>query len=122
MNLKEKIARIAESQGINRSELILEEIEDFSKEHAKHGGYSVEVSYEGNGEVENITIQCMATDIIDVDVCSHVNPATLIELSDSIVYCRKSSGEGNRYILNLQRRRRETPLSERLRFGMEGPK
>lgn len=76
MDLKEIVFKLVEDLGISKSELIIEEIDDFIKEHGTHGGYNINLNYL-NEILTNITLKCEANRLKEHTECSHWNLETI---------------------------------------------
>jgi len=100
MDLVEKIKRIAESEGIPESELILDEVEYFIKLHQGHGCYETSLLYDEKGLLSSLDLTCRATNI---SVKNH-NHCDRDEFPTSIIYERDKDFEGD---VEAQRERRE---------------
>ena len=59
MDLVTRIKEIAKQEGIEESELILNEARFFLKEHEGHGLYDMVLEYDGD-EISGISLKCMA--------------------------------------------------------------
>ncbi len=110
MNLKDKIVKLAKLFNIEESELILEEVDFFLKEHRDHGPYNIIIRHDPKGELDGIFLKCTAYDIEwdKMAKCPHNNPDIIAELRDSIIYQKKRTFE-----IDLQKELREGKIGYR---------
>ena len=106
MNLKDRIMKLAELEDVNKSELILDEIDFFLREHKNHGLYDIVLAYDpiNSNLVSSISLKCSASDLrLDQHwKCPHQNSDTLPDLCRSFIYLRNKTSE-----IIIQRNKRE---------------
>ncbi len=102
MELADKIRELAKLEGVEDSELILDEVYSFLKEHEGHGSYGITMRYSPDSTVESMILQCTANDILYPYQCPHQNSDVAVEFSFSIIYQKNITKE-----VGLQKLRRE---------------
>ena len=87
MDLIDKIKKIAEMEGVDKSELILEEATFFMEEHEGHGHQTLMLEYEA-GRLSYIGLYCASNCL---EECSQNLNSDLPDViaADSIIYAKK---------------------------------
>ncbi len=93
MDLITRIKTLAKFEGVKKSELILDEVTAFQKEHTGHGGFVISMEYDSSRKLESISLECTASnltvsDLLDFSKCSTYDPEVPIKLTYSIIYPR----------------------------------
>ncbi len=102
MDLTDKIRTLAKLEGVEDSDLILDEVYSFSKEHEGHGSYEITMRYNPDKTIESMVLQCTANNLIYTYKCPHKNLGVPTEFSFSIIYQKNITKE-----VGLQKLRRE---------------
>ncbi|MEM4244992.1 MAG: hypothetical protein QW404_02475 [Candidatus Nanoarchaeia archaeon] len=108
MGLVEKIKEIARQQNIPESELIMDEVEWFMKEHKGHGRCEIILRYdEKENCVNGIYLECLGDELKGLNNCPHMDIDTPPELLFSIVYLKEKTSE-----IEIQKLRREGKIND----------
>lgn len=100
MDLIERIKKIAETEGIPESKLILKEAEWFFEEHQYHGYHELRLEVK-RGKVSRIGLYCTASDLVRTKICSHHGSDDEASLP-SVIYSSEITSE-----MRYQKERRE---------------
>ena len=100
MDLIDRIKKIAETEGIPQSKIILDEAGWFFEEHRYHGAHQIILEIE-KGKVLSINLYCTAGDLVRTKICSHQGSGEF-ESFPSIVYCIHKMTD----VMKYQKRRR----------------
>jgi len=110
IDLVSRVKELAKRESIPESELIIDELHSFLKEHKDHGSYNLIITYGPNNRVERISLECTAYDILHMEDCPHNNLDTIAELLNSVIYQRDRICMDD---IELQKERREGKIGYR---------
>ncbi len=102
MDLTIRIKALAKLEGVEESDLILDEVRAFQKEHERHGSYKIITIYSPDHELEGIHLECSANDLLYTYRCPHHNPDVPVQFSSSIIYQKSITKD-----VDLQKHRRK---------------
>lgn len=86
--LRARILKIAEMEGINKRLLHFDGLPEFFREHKSHGGYKLSLVYDKKGLLY-MDVECAALGLVHTDECRHNDSETSLEDSFMPIYQRK---------------------------------